>query len=82
MIDTGLNILKLKKRFMNYRSVFCTENSIGFDIDTNNKKKYMCSFDYKKIIENVNLPRLLKYLPKKIIINGFKSSWFIKISNF
>ena len=36
-IDTGLNILKLKKRFINYHPVFCTEKSVGFDIYTNNK---------------------------------------------
>ena len=82
-IDTGLNILKLKKRFINYHSVFCTENSIGFDIDTNNKKKYICSFDYKKrILGNVNLPRLLKYLPKKIILMDLEQVGSSKYANF
>ena len=82
-IDTGLNILKLKKRFINYHPVFCTEKSVGFDIYTNNKKEYICSFDYKKrILGNVNLPKLLKYLPKKIILMDLEQVGSSKYINF
>ena len=82
-IDTGLNILELKKRYINYHPVFCTEKSVGFDIYTNNKKKYICSFDYKKrILGNVNLPKLLKYLPKKIILMDLEQVGSSKYLNF
>ena len=81
-IDTGLNQIKLKKRFSNFHPVFCTENSLGFDINKN-EKKYICSFDYKKrILGNVNLPKLLKYLPKKIILMDLDQVGSSKNTNF
>ena len=81
-IDTGLYQIKLKKRFSNFHPIFCTENSLGFDINKNNKK-YICSFDYKKrILGNVNLPKLLKYLPKKIILMDLEQVGSTKNTNF
>ena len=81
-IDTGLYQIKLKKRFSNFHPIFCTENSLGFDINKNNKK-YICSFDYKKrILGNVNLPKLLKYLPKKIILMDLEQVGSSKNTNF
>ena len=81
-IDTGLSQIKLKRRFSNFHPVFCTENSQGFDINTNNKR-YICSFDYKKrIIGNVNLPKLLKYLPKKIILMDLDQVGSSKNTNY
>ena len=81
-IDTGLSQIKLKRRFSNFHPVFCTENSQGFDINKNNKR-YICSFDYKKrIIGNVNLPKLLKYLPKKIILMDLDQVGSSKNTNY
>lgn len=81
-IDTGLSQIKLKRRFSNFHPVFCTENSQGFDINKNNEK-YICSFDYKKrILGNVNLPKLLKYLPKKIILMDLDQVGSPKYTNF
>ena len=82
-IDTGLKSLNLKKRFVNYHPIFCSEKSVGFDIHNHYKERLICSLDYKnKILGNVNLPKLLKYLPKRIILMDLEQVGSSKCTNF
>tara|TARA_B100000609_G_scaffold38919_1_gene29494 strand:+ start:1706 stop:2392 length:687 start_codon:yes stop_codon:yes gene_type:complete len=68
-VDSGLKIINLKRRYVNYNPIFCSEKSTGFDIKNIPSNKFVCSLDYnKKIMGNTILPKLHRYLPKKIIL--------------
>ena len=45
-IDTGLNEIKLYKKYKNYHPVFCSEKSKGFELKSNKYNNYICSYDF------------------------------------
>ena len=55
-VDSGLNYIKLNKKYKNYQSVFCSERSQGYEMISNKFDKCVCSLDF-----------LDKYLGKKFI---------------
>ena len=68
-IDTGMNTIKLKKKFRNYVPIICSENSKGFDLISNLKYNYICSLDIDKCLLGIKpIHKHKRYLPKKIII--------------
>ena len=55
-VDSGLNFIKLNKKYQNYQSVFCSEKSQGYEMISNKFNKCVCSLDF-----------MHKYLGKKFI---------------
>ena len=55
-VDSGLNYIKLNKKYKNYQSVFCSERSQGYEMISNKFNKCVCSLDF-----------MHKYLGKKFI---------------
>ena len=68
-IDTGMNKIRLTKKFKNYMPIFCSENSKGFDLKESKNKSYICSLDFNgDFLGSRPIYKHKRYLPEKIII--------------
>ena len=71
-IDTGINNIKLIKKFKNYVPIFCSEKSKGFDLVSNQNSDYIFSLDIDSgFLGTKPIHKHKRYLPKKIIIMDF-----------
>jgi len=68
-IDTGMNTIKLIKKYKNYIPVFCSEKSKGFDLISTHNNNYICSLDIDTCFLGAKpIYKHKRYLPDKVII--------------